>query len=70
MAAQAGAGYVGPMDALGRYSHLSRTEHREYGRALMLRYDGRADRFIRVEYAPDTGRNREVGPLDARDLVG
>jgi type III restriction enzyme len=47
----------------------SRTEHREYGRALMLRYDAIADRFIRVEYAPDVGRNREVGPLQPEDLV-
>lgn len=47
----------------------SRTEHREYGRALMVSYDRAADRFIRVEYAPDIGRNREVGPLRQDDLV-
>lgn len=47
----------------------SRTEHKEYGRALMLTYDMRADRFIRVEYAPDLGRNREIGPLAPGDLV-
>lgn len=47
----------------------SRTEHREYGRAVMLRYDIRADRFIRVEYAPEFGRNKEVGPFRAEDLL-
>lgn len=47
----------------------SRSEHREYGRALMLRYDAPADRFIRVEFAPDLGRNRELGPLGETDLV-
>ena len=47
----------------------SRTEHREYGRALMLSYDRAADRFLRVEYSPDTGRNREMGPLRPEDLI-
>ena len=47
----------------------SRTEHREYGRALMLSYDRAADRFFRVEYSPDTCRNREVGPLRPEDLI-
>ncbi|MCX7384023.1 MAG: hypothetical protein NT133_21975 [Alphaproteobacteria bacterium] len=47
----------------------SRTEHREYGRALMLRYDDPADRFYRVEYAPDLGRNKETGPFRSEDLV-
>ena len=47
----------------------SRTEHREYGRALMVSYDRTTDRFIRIEYAPETGRNREVGPLREDDLV-
>lgn len=47
----------------------SRTEHREYGRALMISYDRDADRFIRVEYAPDMGRNKEVGTLRGLDLL-
>lgn len=47
----------------------SRSEHREYGRALMLSYDVPSDRFIRVEYAPDLGRNREIGPLRPDDLI-
>jgi type III restriction enzyme len=47
----------------------SRTEHREYGRALMVSYDAQADRFIRVEFAPEFGRNRDVGPLDPDDLI-
>ena len=47
----------------------SRSEHREYGRALMLSYDVSRDRFIRVEFAPDLGRNREVGPLRFDDLI-
>ncbi len=47
----------------------SRTEHREYGRALMVSYDRAADRFLRVEYAPEIGRNREVGPLRQDDLL-
>jgi hypothetical protein len=38
----------------------SRTEHREYGRALILTYDNGADRFIRVEFDPVLGRNREA----------
>ena len=46
----------------------SRTEHREYGRALMLTYDVEHDRFLKVEYAAEVGRNREVGPLRADDL--
>lgn len=41
----------------------SRSEHREYGRALMVSYDANSDRFLRVEFAPDLRRNREVGPL-------
>jgi hypothetical protein len=47
----------------------SRTEHREYGRALMLRYDQKADRFICVEYAPELGRNKEIGPLTPEFLL-
>jgi hypothetical protein len=47
----------------------SRTEHRKYGRALMLAYDRQSDRFFKVEYAPDIGRNREVGLLRWEDLV-
>jgi hypothetical protein len=47
----------------------SRSEHREYGRALMVSYDPNADRFLRIEYAPDLGRNREVGPLRQDDLL-
>jgi hypothetical protein len=47
----------------------SRTEHREYGFALMVSYDGCADRFLRIEYAPEIGRNREVGPLRPEDLL-
>ena len=47
----------------------SRTEHREYGRALMMSYDRDADRFIRVEYAPDLGRNKEIGVLRGVDLL-
>lgn len=47
----------------------SRSEHREYGRALMLTYDVQADRFIRVEFAPDLGRNRELGPLRGADML-
>ena len=46
----------------------SRTEHREYGRALMLTYDVERDRFLKVEYAAEVGRNREVGPLRPDDL--
>jgi len=47
----------------------SRTEHREYGRALMVSYNPSSDRFLRVEFAPDLGRTREVGPLQADDLL-
>jgi type III restriction enzyme len=47
----------------------SRTEHREYGRALILTYDKIADRFMRVEYDAAFGRNREVGLLEKRDLL-
>ena len=47
----------------------SRTEHREYGRALMLTYDVERDRFLKVEYAAEFGRNREVGPLRPDDLL-
>jgi hypothetical protein len=47
----------------------SRTEHREYGRALMVTYDTERDRFLKVEYAADVGRNREVGPLKSDDLL-
>lgn len=47
----------------------SRSEHREYGRALMLSYDIPTDRFIRVEFAPDLGRNKEVRPLRFEDFI-
>ena len=47
----------------------SRSEHREYGRALMLSYDVPSNRFIRVEFAPDLGRNKEVGPLRFEDFI-
>jgi hypothetical protein len=47
----------------------SRTEHREYGRALMLADDPISDRFFKVEYATDIGRNREVGLLRSEDLL-
>lgn len=47
----------------------SRTEHREYGRALMVSYDRETDRFIRVEFAPEVGRNRAMRPLRPSDLV-
>lgn len=50
-------------------SAKSRTEHREYGRALMVSYDADADRFIRVEFAPELGRNRAMGPLRPGDLI-
>lgn len=50
-------------------SAKSRTEHREYGRALMLSYDKNTDKFLRVEYAPEIERNREVGPLRPDDLL-
>ena len=47
----------------------SRTEHRVYGRALILTYDTVADKFIRVEFDPALGRNREVAVFEARDLL-
>ena len=47
----------------------SRSEHRDYGRALMLTYDATDARFIRVEYDPALGRNREIAVLRTDDLV-
>ncbi len=47
----------------------SRTEHREYGRALMLTYDPSRDRFERVEYDRALDRNRVVGLLEPSDLL-
>lgn len=47
----------------------SRTEHREYGRALMLTYDRQAARFIRVEYDTALGRNKVIAFLEPENLV-
>ncbi|MGG5809154.1 DEAD/DEAH box helicase family protein [Falsiroseomonas sp. CW058] len=47
----------------------SRTEHREYGRALMLSFDSVAHRFNRVEFNAALGRNSEVAPLYPDDLL-
>ena len=47
----------------------SRTEHREYGKALILTYDATNDRFTRVEFDAGLGRNREVAPLRVEDLL-
>ena len=47
----------------------SRTEHREYGRALILTYDKVDDRFFRVEFDAGLGRNREVAPFRLDDLI-
>jgi type III restriction enzyme len=47
----------------------SRTERREYGRALILTYDTVADRFTTVEFDPALGRNREGSVLEVNDLV-
>ena len=47
----------------------SRTEHREYGRALMLTYDPQQDRFERVEFIPALARNQAVGLLTRHDLL-
>jgi hypothetical protein len=47
----------------------SRTEHREYGRALMVKYEPTNDRFIVVEYDPALGRNKDIAPLRVTDLV-
>lgn len=47
----------------------SRTEHREYGRALMLTYDPVQDRFERIEFQPALGRNQAVGLLAPDDLL-
>lgn len=41
----------------------SRTEHRAYGRAMMVRHEPTRDRFTRVEFDPALGRNREVALL-------
>ena len=46
-----------------------RTEHRDYGRVLILTYDKVADRFIQVEYDAALGRNREIGLLERRNLL-
>jgi len=34
----------------------------------MLTYDTEHDRFLKVEYAAEVGRNREIGPLRFDDL--
>ena len=47
----------------------SRTEHREYGKALILTYDSMNDRFTRVEFDAGLGRNREAAPLRVEDLL-
>jgi type III restriction enzyme len=47
----------------------SRTEHREYGRALILTYDLVDDKFTRVDFDAGLGRNREVAPLRFEDLL-
>jgi type III restriction enzyme len=47
----------------------SRTEHREYGRALILTHDTVADRFTKVEFDAALGRNREGSFLEVNDLV-
>ena len=47
----------------------ARTEHREYGRALMLTYDAPADRFVRVEYDWSWNQNRERGYFAFDDLL-
>jgi type III restriction enzyme len=46
----------------------TRTEHREYGRALMLAYDTLRAQFYRYEYAFEQQRNKEVGLLRLDDL--
>lgn len=52
-------------DALAK----SRTEHREYGKALILTYDSMSDRFTRVEFDAGLGRNHGVAPLRVEDLL-
>ena len=47
----------------------TRTEHREYGRALMLAYDQPRDRFYRYEYSFERGANHETGMLRSEDLL-
>ena len=47
----------------------SRTEHREYGRALMVTYDEERDRFVRVEFAPHLNRNVQSNDLRPVDLA-
>ena len=47
----------------------TRTEHREYGRALMLAYDKPRDRFYRYEYSFERGANHETGMLRVEDLL-
>lgn len=46
----------------------TRTEHREYGRALMIAYDMQRAQFYRYEYMFDQQRNKEVGLLRSDDL--
>ena len=46
----------------------TRTEHREYGRALMVAYDTQRAQFYKYEYMFDQQRNREVGLLRPDDL--
>jgi hypothetical protein len=47
----------------------TRTEHREYGRALMLAYDEPRNRFYRYEYSFERGGNYETGMLRREDLL-
>jgi hypothetical protein len=47
----------------------TRTEHREYGRALMLAYDKPRDRFYRYEYSFERAANYETGLLRLEDLL-
>jgi hypothetical protein len=47
----------------------TRTEHREYGRALMLAYDKPRNRFYRYEYSFERGGNYETGMLRREDLL-
>lgn len=47
----------------------TRTEHREYGRALMLAYDTVRAQFYRYEYMFEQQRNKEIGPLRPDDLT-
>lgn len=66
--------HIGLADTKARIDDLpaeakSRTQHREYGRALILTYDSARDRFTRIEFDPGLGRNKEVALLKPDDLV-